>query len=818
MESLIADLRYGLRQMIRRPGFTATAITVLALGLGVTLAVFGLVDALLFASPSFPRPAEVVQVFSRNREQPGAFRGFSHDLYRQVRAHGGVFSEVMAHHTAIVALGDGQDRRVQAQMVSASFFSVLQVSPARGRSFLPAEDTPDSDARVALVSHSFWKKRGFDAGLLGSVVRINARPFTVVGIMPPGFTGSYQLFAPEVWLPLGSFDAIVKRHLADPQEQALLVAGRLRAGTSETAAGGALAALARQLEPQFPVELRDRTFTVGKPARFGASPRPDPPGVLESLSALLLGLAVLVLLVACLNLTSMLQARSTERRKEIAVRQALGAGRGRIVRQLLVEGLLLAVAGGAAGMLLAMWCSDLAASALSARLPVDLVFDPTPGPGLLAAGFAVCALATIVVGLGPALSHSGGGLRARLGQEGKSFGLPPENGRRWTRHPLLVVQIAVSLALLTAGALFVRSAREAATMDIGLQIERNFIAEIEGPDVGADRAREIAWQRRLTERLATLSGVEAASISSQVPFGLGLNTARLRAPGATPVDALVNAVGADYFSTIGLPLLRGRGFSPQETWDERAPKVALVDERLARQLWPDGSALGRSVEMTAPGAPEGRVEIVGITRATPFRLFDARPPGALYLPMARAPEPRSFLHVRWSSAGDAGSLLRNALLDAEPGLTILSLRSFRQHLKADPNQAALSAAAALFSMVGLLAVALAMAGVYGVMAYSVARRTREIGIRMAVGARAPAVLWMVLQEGLRTLGLGLALGLLLAIGGGRVVARLLYGVAPLDPWAFTLAPALLAIATLFACWLPARRAARVDPLIAIRTE
>ncbi len=812
MESLAADVRYGLRQLMRRRGFSMAAIAVLALGLGVTSAMLALVDALLFAPPSFPRPADVVQVFSRNRDEPRGYRGFSHGLYRQVRQHNEAFTDVMAHHVTIVALGDGLDRRVQAQIVSASFFGVLQVAPAQGRTFLPAEDQPGGDARAVIVSHSFWKRRGFDPGLLGSVVRINALPFTVVGIMPPGFTGSFQLFAPEVWLPLGSFDALVKRRLADPQEQPLLVSGRLRAGVSEAAAATTVAALARNLEQQFPGELRDRTFAVGAPARFGASPRPDPPGVLGTLSGLLLALAVLVLLVACLNLAGMLHARGAERAQEIAIRQALGAGRARIVRQLLVEGMWLAVAGGAAGLLLAMWTSDLTTSHLATRLPVDLVWDATPGPRLLTATFLVCALATLGFALGPALAQSRGDLRPRLGEPGAARTLPPQR-RRWFRYPLVIVQLAVSLALLTGGALFVRSAREAARMDPGLDIERNFIAEVQLPgEPGGER--ELQAQRRLTERLAALPGVALASASSLVPFGLGENTARVQGPGDVPVEAVVNGVGPGYFRTVGLPLLRGRDLTPQEAWDQQAPRVAVVDEQLAHQLWPSGDAVGAHLRL--PGGPLAEVEVIGIARSAPFRLFESRPRGTLYLPLARTHEASTFIHVRWSGDADSAAWLRNALMAEEPGLTILSARSFRQHLQADPNLAALSAAATLFSVVGLLALGLAAVGVYGVTAYAVSRRTREIGIRMALGARASAVWWMILREGLSLLAVGLGLGLLLALGAGRVLAGLLYGVAPIDPWAFTAAPGVLALATLIACWLPARRATRVDPAVALR--
>jgi predicted permease len=806
-----ADLRYAVRQLAGAPGFTATAVAVLALGLGVTTAVLALVQALLFAPPPYRRPAEVVQLFSRQREQHRGYRPFSHALYTQVRQQNAVFSEVAAHQVTTVAIGEGPERRAQAQLASASFFALLEAKPLRGRSFLAAEDRPGSGARVVLVSHRFWARRGLDPALLGSVLRINGLPFTVVGIMPPSFTGTAQLFAPELWLPLGSSDAVMSRPLDDPREQPLLVLGRLRPGVSAVAAGPALEALARRLEGQFPDELRERTFSVAAPARFGASPSPDPPGVLGALSALLLGMAALVLVVACLNIASMLQARGAERSGEIAIRQALGAGRLRIVRQLLVEGLLLAVAGGAAGVILSMWACDLAVSYLGSRVPEDLVWQTSPGPALLAATFAVCVLATAVFALGPALTVSRGDPRPHLAQ-GSSRN-PVAGRRRWTRHPLLVVQLAVSLALLTAGGLFVRSARQAARMDVGLQIERNSILEVQPPP---GRAADRDIPRRVVDRLTALPGVESASVSTMVPFGLTATTRKVDAPGAAPVEAVLNGVGPAYFSTVGLPLLRGRAFTTQEAWQEPA-RVAVVDERLAAQLWPDGSALGRRLRLPAVAGPGEDLEVIGVARAAPFRLFESRPKGALYLPLPAAAEPTAFLHVRWTvPPDDHAARLRQAVLEEVPGLLVLSAQTFRQHLEADPNQAALSATAAMFGGVGLLALLLAMVGVYGVRAYAVARRTREIGVRMALGAREGAVLWTFLREGLVLLGAGLALGLLLAAAGGRLLAGLLYGVAPLDPWAFAIAAAMLTLATVLACWLPARRATRVDPAVALR--
>jgi putative ABC transport system permease protein len=836
--SMSADLRYAVRQLAKSPGFAAAAIAVLALGIGANTAVFSIVHALLFAPPSYARPAEVVQVFSRDKRNAEAFRAFSYPTYRDIRDHNTVFSGVLAHHVTMVAAGEsGESRRVLAQIVSSNFFAVLGVAPAQGRAFLPEEETPGGGAQVAIVSHNFWKKHGFDPALLGSVVRIKTRPFTVVGIMPAGFTGTTQLFSPEIWLPLGSFGVVVESPLADRRRAPLLVVGRLRPGVTSAAAGPALAVLAASLERQFPVEQKDQTFIAAPLARLSTGDAPREAGGIAGFSALLMGMAALVLLVACLNLANMLLARSTARRKEIAIRLALGGGRARIVRQLITEGLVLAVAGGAFGLLLALWSSDLLVSFLAQRLPEDLVWSSGPSPTLLAATFGFCLLATVCFALGPALKLSRGDvltdLKRNAGEDppGRRFQLLP-------RHSLVVLQIAVSLALLTAGALFVRSAGKAAQVDTGLQVERNFLLEVEASSGGDDRRREPALYQQLAERLSALPGVESASVSAVVPFGLVVNGRTVQragaasapdATGATAAEgrafaALLNGVGADYFRTVGLPLLRGREFRATEASEREAPAVAIIDDTLAGQLWPGGDALGQRIQYAGAGSKaDATIEIVGIVPTTRFRLFERWSRGALYVPLARASERSAFLHVRLASrprGGEAalGGLLRRTLLAVEPGLVILSARTFREHLEADPSLAMVRAGAATFSAFGAVALGLAVVGLYGVKAYAVARRTREIGIRMALGARADTVLWMVLRDGAVMLSLGLLLGLGLAVATGRLLGRLLYGVSALDPVAFTTAPLLLAATALLACWLPARRATRIDPMVALRVE
>ena len=388
---MINDLRYAFRLLLKSPGFSTIAVLTLAFGIGVNTAVFSLVHALLFQAPAYARPAQVVQLFSQNVKDPKIFRGFSYPTYRDIREQNTVFDGVLAHNLAMIGLGEkGESRRAFCDLVSANYFSVMGVAPASGRAFLPEEETPGSSARVAIVSHRYWQKRGRDPGLLGSPMLINGHPFTIIGIMPEGFTGTMHIFSAEVWLPLGVYDQIAndfeagtKYSLGDRAGQQLLILGRLKPGVTAAAAAPALKGLAANLEKAFPVEQKDQTFITSPLSRFATSTSPDHDAQVSMLGTLLLSMAAVVLLVACLNLANMLLARGTARRKEIALRLALGARRSRIVRQLLTEGVVLSLIGGVFGLVLALWSSDLLVASLGAMVPVDLVWLSGPNPAVL---------------------------------------------------------------------------------------------------------------------------------------------------------------------------------------------------------------------------------------------------------------------------------------------------------------------------------------------------------------------------------------------------------------------------------------------------
>jgi predicted permease len=851
---MLHEFRFAFRQLFKAPAFTAAAVLVLALGIGANTAIFSLVNAMLFQAPHYAKPQEVVQLFSQDKTDPKKFRGFSYPTYLDIRDQNTVFSGLMAHNLAMVGLGEkGSTRRAFTDVVSSNFFSVMGVMPAQGRAFTGEEETPGRGLSVAIVSYSYWKKEALNPAVLGSTITIDSHPFTVIGIMPKDFSGTTQIFAPEIYLPLGVYDQVAndfetgnKDKIEDRAGRQFLVVGRLKAGLTIPAANAALKSLAARLEQAYPVEQKDQTFMVENLSRFALSTSPTSGKNIKRLAPLLFGMSGVVLLVACLNLANMLLARGTARRKEIAIRLALGASRARVVRQLLIEGFVLALTGGVFGMVLGLWSSDLLVASLGKALPIDMVWSTgLSGPVLLAA-LAFCLFGTMAFALGPALKLSKsaviGDLKEQAGEDARV--------RRWKflpRNPLVVVQIAFSLALLTAAALFIRGAGKAASVDTGLHTSTNYLVEVDASLASYDKTRAQELYRVLEERLAGLPGVEHASISSTVPFGMitldrevqrgGVNPAPDAKP-ATAAEGLafkanLNAVGADYFKTVGLSLLRGRTFNASEAMQQATPAVAIIDEVLAKKLWPDGNALGQRIQLvgkdsaTTSGKDHSQakeqIEVIGIAPYARASLFDKNPGGTLYLPFAGGFQSDVFFHLKFAAAAGRDTaattdLIRRTVREVDAAVPILNLKTFAQHLDSNVELWIVRAGAMLFSVFGALALGLATVGVYGVKAYSVARRTREIGIRMALGANRGTVQWMILREGAVMLVSGVAIGLLLAIGAGKLVSGMLYGVGAFDPLAFTVSPIVLAAAALLATWMPARRATRISPMAALRTE
>ncbi|MCC7242876.1 MAG: ABC transporter permease [Acidobacteria bacterium] len=844
MGTWMGDLRVSLRQLAKAPGFTVAAIMVLALGIGLNAVMFSLVYAVGFMGRPYDRPEPLVQLYSSQTREPDSYRAFSYPAYREIQTHADLFEGVLAHNPTLVGVGEGANtRRTFAVVVSRNYFEVLGAPIVHGRGFTEDESVPGRDIPVVVATYGFWQRTGFDPALVGGTLRINERDYTVVGITAQGFTGTMMVFGPELFFPLGVFHVVSndfqgqeQRTLNRADAYNLFLAARLKKGITEAAAARRLEPIGPHLERAFPAEYKDARVTLAALPRLGTSTSPSDERPIAVLGGVMLGLTGAVLLTVCLNLAAMLLARGRARRKEFAIRLALGGGRMRIVRQLLTEGLVLSLAGGALGVVLGLYGIDVLIGAVTSRLPIAIVLEGAVSPALVAATGLFCLLATAWFALGPALRHS----RADVVADLKPQAGEDAYGRRrrfLPRHPLVVAQVSLSLALLIAAGLFVRMAQSALSMDFGYRADDTVLAEVDGALAGYTAAQTRDLYARVEQRLASIPGVESAGVGALVPLGMvnmsqSVKRAGLSPPeGARPQTAEEgrafgtpwNAVSSSYFAAMGVLLLQGRTFTEGESYGEGAPPVAILDETLARRLWPDGHALGQRVTFESradpPVAPEPIYQVVGIVASTHRQLFEKEFPGAVYVPFGQGAMGNAYFHVRpIVPSSILADLVRREIKEIAPGLPVFTARTFAQHIRSSAEYWMLRLSAVLFSVFGVLAVVVALVGIYGVMSYTVARRTREIGIRMAVGARPGAVRWMILGESTATTLLGVGIGWLLGLAVGRLLASIFVDVSAFDVATFSALPLGFIVAALAAAWLPARRATEVNPITALRSE
>jgi predicted permease len=859
MSNLIQDARHSVRLLFKNPGFSLTAILVLALGIGANAAVFTLVNEMMFRPlVGSQRPGQPVGIYSHDHTRPDSYRGFSYPSYVDIRDRSESFSHVTAFTLSFVGVGEGDaTRRTFAVTASRNYFAALGVDLLAGRTFSEEEERPNSQTAVAIVSYAYWKSHGGDLSMLGKTIRLNSRPYTIVGIAPRGFTGISALLAPEVWVPIGANELVQNdfmrddsggKTLADRRSEGLMVIGRLKPGLTPEGIAPSLKALSGQLEREFPAENKNQRLTAARLSRVSISTSPQTDDGFGSSFGLLMAMAAIVLVVSCLNLANMMLARGTARRKEIAMRLALGGGRGRIVRQLLTEGLMLSLLGGALGLLLAYWGVNLLVATLMPLSPVPLTFDGTPDIRIMAATLAFCVLSTLVFSLGPAWKLSRTSVVSELKEQGGEDSRT--RFRAFSARNLLVgTQIALSLALLTTAGLFTRGAIKAGQADPGYRYEGQILAEVDSGLAGYDETQGRLVYRRLMDRLRGIPGVKSASFSSIVAFG-GMTEGKTVQKGGTPpgrgkdgraigVSAVSYIVGSEYFATLGLQVLRGREFTPAEEQDANAPPVAIIDEPLAREVFGRENPIGQQIQFSrgddgAPARGNGIVlnddkpetqvmEVVGVVPGLRHDLFDKAPVAHVYVPFGRQFRSGMNVHLRAAGTGPAAETAvlqaaRREIRAVDERLPVLGLKTMAQFRDASVFYWIVKAGAWLFAIFGGVAVFLAVVGLYAVKAYVVARRTREIGIRMALGSSPRDVLWMVLKEGLGLTAAGLAVGFWLAAGIGMLVGNQLYEVSAFDPAVFVAAPLLLAAASLAACYLPALRATRIQPTVALRTE
>jgi predicted permease len=859
MSNLVQDLRLSVRLLFKHPGFSLTAILVLALGIAANAAVFTLVNTLMFKPlAGADRPGQVVGIYSHDHTRPNSYRGFSYPAFADVRDNATSFSSVTSFTLAFVGLSEGDaTRRTFAAVVARNYFQTLGVDLLAGRTFSDEEERPGSRSAVAVVSYPYFKSHGGDRSLLGKTVKVNSRPFTIVGVAPRGFTGTSALVAPEVWVPVGANELVENdfmrdtdspQSVADRRNQAFMLVGRLKPGITPEAAASSLKSLSNRLEQAYPAENKNQLLTAQPLSRVSISTSPQTSDEMGGLFTMLMGMAGIVLVVACLNLANMMLARGTARRKEIAMRLALGGGRARIVRQLLTEGLLLSLLGGAFGLLLGYWGVNVLVATLLPMSPVPLEIDITPDARVAVATLLFCMFSTVIFGLGPAWRLSRTNVVPELKEQ---IGEDPRTRLRWfsARNLLVATQIALSLGLLTTAGLFTRGAMKAGDADPGYRYDGQVLASADTSLAGYDEAQGRLVYRRVMDRVRGIPGVRSASFSSIVAFG-GMTEGKTvqkagtppgrgkdgRQPGSSAVSYIV---GADYFATLGLKPVRGREFTTAEEQDAGGPPVAIIDEPLARSLFGTANPVGQQIQI--PGRDDAIpvdgngivvndaktqtqvMEVVGVVPGLRHDLFDKAPVAHLYVPFGRQFRAGMNVHVKLASASPAAEsamlqAVRRELRAADDRLPVLSLQTMAHFRDNSLFFWIVKAGAGLFGVFGVVAAFLAVVGLYAVKAYVVARRTREIGIRMALGSSPNDVLWLVLKEGLLLTAAGLAVGFGIAAGIGRLVGSMLYEVSSFDPAVFAAAPIMLAAASLAACYLPALRATRIQPTVALRTE
>ncbi|MFZ0589234.1 MAG: ABC transporter permease [Bryobacteraceae bacterium] len=833
MERIWQDVRYAIRALWNKPGFTAAAVLVLALGIGANSTVFSLINAFLLKPLAVSKPERLTGLYSRDTKHPDTYRAFSYPNYVDIRNDNPVFSSLMAHQLALVGVKEGDStRRTFAGIVSSNYFSALGVSLLKGRAFSIDEEKPGREL-TAIVTYSFWMRTGQDPQILGRKLRINDHLFTVVGITPKGFTGTMALASPEMFVPLGAYSVVMNdgsgpgKPLAARDNGALIVVGRLKPGVTQQMADARLAVVASQMEKAFPAENKDQMLSVRPLSRLSVSTGPTDDSALRVPATLLLSLAAVVLLIASLNLANMMMAKGAARRKEIAIRLAIGGGRRRIVQQLVTEGLVLAVLGGVAGLFLASWSTTLLIGSLAHLLPMDLVYDAAPDARVLAGTFVFCVLSTIIFGLFPAWKLSKPDMWLDL-KENAGEDVAGRTRRFFSRGNMLVMaQLSLSLMMLAATGLFVRSAVRAANIQPGFSLENEILVEVDASLVNYDEAHGRQVYETLRERLKRIPGVQSVAMAATVPFGM-----RHMGKNITPSDVVAskehpalgvdfNIVTEDYFRTLGIPLLRGRSFVASESIAESNKRVAIIDKLAAEKLWPSGNAVGKHIRLDE--GQNGICEVVGVVSNIRENILGNNAEPHVYVPFGQQYQADMQIHLKVAAAGPEAErrmleTIRREIHAADERLPLLALTTMRGHLESGIDIWVLRTGAHILEVFGGVALFLAVIGLYAVNAYTVARRTREIGIRMALGADPSSTLGMILGDGLRVTAVGVGIGLLLAIGIGRLLAGLLYGINGNDPVVLLAASALLAAVALLASYLPARRASRVDPMIALRYE
>ncbi len=807
MDALLQDIRYAVRSLSKAKGFTALAVLCLAIGIGLNTTIFSVVDAVLFKPFGFKDPERLVAVQDKRiKDTEGEFP-LSYANFEDLRQRAGSFAELGIQGARSMTLTDGEEpERILAATVSANLFSLLGVEPALGRHFREDEDRPGAPP-VIMLSDELWQRRyGGDKAIVGRTIPVNGKPTMVVGVMPPRFK------FPEnelLWVPVRPF-----AHVTPRDDRSLATFARLKPGVTLQRANAELGSLASALATEYPRENEGWTTRA-------ASLREElVPAEMKLIILTMMGAVTCVLLIACANVANLMLARASARHREIAIRSAIGAGRGRIVRQLLTESVMVALAGAALGVLVALWGLDL----INAAIPPG---DQEPyyihwqidGRALLYAA-AVAVVTGLLFGLAPALQTTGTNLQESL-KEG-ARGATGSGRRSRLRNTLVVAEVALSLVLLVTAALFVRSFMALQYVNPGFDVPRLMTMRLYLP--GDAYESDVTKRLRLEDvirRIEALPRVEAAVASNTIPIGGGgagdgfIAEGRDVPAGEEP-NLFYAGVTAHWFRTLGVPILKGRDMTESEASDSAA--IAVVNQSFAKKLWGAEDPIGRRFRLRADRGNTW-FTVIGLTRDFKIDNIDDKTPNneAAYLPYLWVPTRNNGITIRVS--GDPAqitSAARTVIHASDRGLPVFEVETMDRLRVNSFWQYGLFGS--MFTIFGVVALVMALVGVYGVISYGVSQRTHEIGVRMALGARSEDVLRMIVGQGARLAGIGIAVGLLAAFGAGRAIASILFGTSPADPVSFIVIALLLIGTAVLASWVPARRAAAVDPMVALRDQ
>ena len=822
METLLQDIRYGLRSLRKSPGLTAIVAATIAIGVGANTAMFSLVNGFLIRPLPVPSPDQLAVLAIQEKNSPLGAHGFSYPEFVAFRQQAAASCEVFGQALARGSLGltsDGRTDRVSITAVSKNYFSGLGVNPALGRLILPNEGEGPGERPVLVLGYSLWQKSfGGDPSVIGKQVRIDGKPVEIVGVVPKQFHGSFSIFEMDGYVPLSTIfpsNGSGINFWSDRNTRLILAMGRLKPGVSMVKAQSLFDVISERQAEQYPAS--DKGFSVRVLPERRSRPIPYANNSFFLISALFLVLSAIILLLACTNVVSILMAQTSSRMRELAIRTALGGSRRRLVRQILTETMLLASFGGLLGVLLGMWASSLSGAIHPSGVPLQLDFG-FDWP-VFAYAFGLVLFTGIFVGLAPALNATRSDVNAVLHQGNRNE--LRGYGRHGVRRDLMVLQVAGSLTLLIVAGLFVRSLQNAEHMNLGFNPDQvlNVTLDPKANDYNETQTRE--FYRELELKVRAMPGVQSASLASSVPISTFPSGQRIYVenrpvlPDRPVPKILFNRIDSGYFETMSIPVLLGRGFLDSD--NERAPLVAVINQTMASRLWPGENPIGKRLSVESESGPF--LEIIGVVRDSKYQSIAEDSQPYFYIPLEQNYTSFRILQVRSSVAPAllTGQMQRE-IRELNPAITVVDIRTMEESLQGATGFFIFRLGASLAAFIGTMGLILAVIGVYGMVSYTAARRTQEIGVRIALGANSYQILELIVGQGVRTVFMGVIAGLIAAWALTRTMSHLLVGISPDDPIVYIAVSVALSSVALVASYIPARRATKVDPMVALRYE